>query len=491
MPSQRRAPYDRLWQCLALISTFHPEDVAAWASLPPPEELPSPWTTWTLIALVRQRQRQVWVGKIVKQLGGHPALIAQRGECGHLSRPPMGPVPGMPAWEYHYHGRGCCLTHRVTGEEIDVDFFGNRAVAFDYFFFERYLRSLRAPEPPEQRLIELHPSIDAIRLAFDELTTFGLLAPYPEGRVSSVFRLSKHALRHKDLLDDFCTAWADQSRQPWLAALVGDWLAVHDRLGATVDPSLQDLVAQRVACIRQRRQTWLTKEFKSGQEPRLSLLAMADLGAEECDAFLTRAMRGVISGTTSSALKIVESRDDLRAWCPEVYDLFLRLDPNKPPPHLYLWVRCIHFLLRHGYRKEEVAAALPLASDCVAGDAAVLALEYLPSAALNLFRRGLRSRSRTAAAALALIDQPWSRAELLAVLHESDDWEATCECRLALGESRDRVAWQAVQAWEDGHPAPDPKKKPFIEVSEALFRSAMDELRERISAMVRPDSLTD
>ena len=69
------------------------------------------------------------------------------------------------------------------------------------------------------------------------------------------------------------------------------------------------------------------------------------------------------------------------------------------------------------------------------GDAAILALEYLPDLALNLFRRGLRSRvpcDRTAAAAaLAILNEPWCHAELTSVLQESDEQQATSECRSA------------------------------------------------------------
>ena len=58
----------------------------------------------------------------------------------------------------------------------------------------------------------------------------------------------------------------------------------------------------------------------------------------------------------------------------------------------------------------------------------------------------------TAAAALALVDRPWSRRELRAVLDESDDPDATSECRAALRESRDPESRRAADAWEAGHP---------------------------------------
>jgi hypothetical protein len=41
--------------------------------------------------------------------------------------PQSGPVPGLPEWEYYFHGRGCSLTHKVEGDEIDVDFWDDSA----------------------------------------------------------------------------------------------------------------------------------------------------------------------------------------------------------------------------------------------------------------------------------------------------------------------------------------------------------------------------
>jgi hypothetical protein len=85
----------------------------------------SPWAFWLLIALVQHRTRQRWVADVVKNhLRGDPDALAAAGSFGHpkdISR--HGIVPGMPEWEYCFHGRGCELTHRITGESIDVDFY--------------------------------------------------------------------------------------------------------------------------------------------------------------------------------------------------------------------------------------------------------------------------------------------------------------------------------------------------------------------------------
>src|SRR5262245_29296652 len=130
--TDRLAQFDRFWQALAGLDPDATPDPAAWASLPDPGRLPPPWLTWTLITLVRHRDRQRWVGDVVRnRLDGDLLRVARAGSMGHPEgRPQRGPVPGLPEWEYFFHGIGCCLTHRVTGEEIDVNFFGDHAEGF-------------------------------------------------------------------------------------------------------------------------------------------------------------------------------------------------------------------------------------------------------------------------------------------------------------------------------------------------------------------------
>jgi hypothetical protein len=473
-----------------------PGSLAAWESLPAPGRLPPPWLTWTLIALVRHRRRQLRVGEVVRdRLDGDLGRLAACGALGHPEeRPQHGPVPGLPEWEYYFHGIGCCLTHRVTGEAIDVNFFGDHAEGFDFYFFIWYLRSLRDPEPPERRLLELHPSFESIRLAFDQLHRLGLLTTTPDCRAP---RLSEEVIAGADLIDGFCRSWDDPTQRPWLAAQIGDWMAAEECLPDSAPASLRSLVAARAAAIRRAQADRMRRAFDRGDEPRLALLALSDLGADDLPLFLTRTLRGEISGATSSALELVEASPDAPAWCPEVFSLFRRLDPNGEAPHPWLWSRCAGFLLRHRHQTETVAAALPLVGSYMVGEIALLAMEHAPEVALKLIRRALRSgvpiNRRTAAAVLALIDRPWSRAELLAVLRESDEQEATSECRAALQESREPTARRAAEEWEERNPH-EPEIGRWITLGEWLLRDCpqwlryeMDKLRERVAGLSLPD----
>src|SRR5262245_40955661 len=95
-------------QTTALLDAFerarHPAPadlLSAIRGLPDPGALPSPWETWTLIGLVRHRERQLWVETIVRsRLRGDPADLAAIGALGHPEGVKQsGSVPGLPEWE--------------------------------------------------------------------------------------------------------------------------------------------------------------------------------------------------------------------------------------------------------------------------------------------------------------------------------------------------------------------------------------------------------
>lgn len=421
-------------------------------ALPEVGTLPSPWETWALIGLVRHRERQAWVADIIRtRLRGNPDALAAVGALGHPKGVSQsGPVPGLPEWEYYFHGRGCCLTHKVHGDAIDVDFYDDSAEYFDTFFYINYLKSLRHPEPPEQRLTELHPSRRPVCIAISDLIAAGALTPLP-GRDAHPYRVSEEVLAHTDAVDSFCDAWADPGRRVWLAALVGDWLAAHE--AASDQPALQGILVPRAERCRELRRVRLRKEGGYGAADALH--GLAELGAADLAESLQEALRGPPSGQISAALEIIGQQNDPR-WCADVYALFARMNPPGPIPGPHIWMTSLKFLLRHGYRTAELLAALANAGGTEIGEAVLLALEYAPAHALPLIRHGLLAnvpmdRSQVAAI-LALIGKPWSIRELLRALAESDDQEKTADARAALLETCDAEAEKAVLAWEERNP---------------------------------------
>lgn len=490
--------YDKLWPAMASASAVATplHDDGAWAALSSPGILPHPWAVWTLIGLVRHRRRQLWVADIVcNRLGGDLRRIAVAGSFGHPEeRAQRGPVPGLPEWEYYFHGCGCCLTHRVTGEEVDVDFDRDGAEGFDVFFFRNFLQSLREPEPPERRLIELHPSFDTISIAFDELVACGLLKRDRDRRP----RLTEEVICHEGVVDTFCATFAEPARRVWAAVCVDDWLVAEAAIASDfLSTTVAALVRDRAAAIRRERGSRLRAAFKNGPSSGLALVALAEVGDDGISSVLTHALRGEVSGTTSAALEVLVARSDGVAWCPEIERLLQRLNPDGSPPHPYLFVESAKFLLRHTPRALSVLAALSRVGGSMVGEAALLALEYAPELAVGLFRKALRSpvpASRiTGAAVLGLVDCPWSRAELLALLAESDDQEATIECRTALQESRDPIVRAAVTVWEELNPR-EPESGPYITGAEMMLRHApeavryeMEKWNERVAAVRKVD----
>jgi hypothetical protein len=414
-----------------------------------PDQLPSPWESWTTISLARQRQRQVWACEVLetqlRQAGG------------------SGVVPGFSEWEYLFHGVGCRLTHRVTGESIETE----TGEGFDFFFWTCPLRPDRQLDPVSRRMVELHPSVQSLRVTLAELREAGVV----QSEQADVFRfnLSRAVTRHQRTVDAFCKLFDDDASWPRLRQVIGDPVGSEDS-GAAREG--------RLATVRRHLDgTTLRSE---------ALYALADLRAPELPARL----RGVLAEppfteVTSTALAIIDD-DGVPDWCDDVYRLYQRLRPDGAVPQPHLWLTSVDFLLRHGYRSEELLAALPRAGASERGSAALLGLEYSPVDPAPLFRRALLTEDSTrddrsvAAAVLAVLDSPWSRVILLAVLRELSSAGMTAEVRAALRECRHPAAHGAADAWERDHPPPPLEVK---SPTAGLLRLQMEAVHERVMAV--------
>jgi hypothetical protein len=448
-------------QMTALLTAFErarepePTDLlSAIRGLPDAGVLAAPWQTWVLIGLVRHRERQLWVADIIRnRLRGTPADLAAIGALGHPEGVPQsGPVPGMPEWEYYFHGRGCCLTHKVEGDAIDVDFWDDSAEYFDTFFYTKYLESLRHPESPEQRLRELHRSTRPVRIAVEDLIAGGALTPLP-GRDSHPPRVADAVLDQADAIKAFCLAWGNPANRLWLGALCGDWLGAHE--AAAGRPDLTAITGPRAEQCREIRRHRLHRDLGEQYKAADALHALSDLRAADLDQCLLDALSGPPTGAISAALDIIGEQDDPR-WCPHLYTLFRTTDPAQQAPSPHIWMTSLRLLLRHGHHAAEVIAALPKAAGTEIGEAVLLLLEHAPELALPLIRKGLLADipiNRTEVAAiLAVINKPWSRRELLGALSASGDQEKTADARAALVETGDEDAQRAVLAWEERNP---------------------------------------
>jgi hypothetical protein len=444
----------------------------------------SPWASWALLCLARHRVRQEWLaGTIVSQFGADLAAIAAGGAFAHPEVPQKGVVPNAIDWEYYFHGRGCCFTHRNTGERIDVDFFDETADWFDQYFFVWYLRSLKTPPFAEARLLALHGADEAVILSIRQLMEIGLLERPPD---RGCFRLTSDSRLLDESLDALEPIWETKDGSLAVAAALGDWVYVSERLGPD-DPDLADIQV-RARYVRDTENRRLEKWF-SGEHSRLVIQAMAGLNHPKLNDYLERAIQDKPSGTVVEALEVIAKLPESR-WNEPLNRLLDRVNPNGDIPEPHIWIVSAGCFLRRGYRTREILNRLATLQQRELAEAGMLALEFMPSLAIPLFRRGLRSRipceRTTAAAALAILDEVWSREELAAVLRESDEQLATAECRAALVTSQSTDMHRLVMEWEDRNPR-EPESGPWISMEEMLLKHCdghlqyeMEKLHDRV-----------
>ncbi len=467
------------------------ELISTW--LPQPFVL-SPWATWTLFSLIRHRQRQAFVAEVVQhRLGVKLEDLAQRGYAAHPSDKGRGVVPGLADWDYNLHGRGCCVTNRLSGVEIDVDYFDDTSDWFEPWFYQCYLSTLKTPELWEKRLIELHPQFsdqgppfETLRLAFAELQEAGFLELHPEWSFIVKFAFDEQTLSSQ--MTWFETADEDRHRLIRLAAVIGDWPLVGNLQSAeNVEVTVSE-AAQQVIALREQK---LINLFEEENKQRMALKGLQEIDSPLLDECIITILKQGTS-TADTALEMLLKRND-KSWCPLIHEFYQQFNPAGSAdefPRPVIWGQCLEFLFRHQYPFPEAAEVFSKVHQYCLGEAVVLSLVYQRFHALRILRAALRSEipntRMIAAAVLALIDQPWSRQELLSALSESDEQAQTSACRAALLETQSSQAHQAVLDWQARHPF-QRESDEWMTVEEMHIQSLpvymqweMDELRERI-----------
>ena len=179
---------------------------------------------------------------------------------------------------------------------------------------------------------------------------------------------------------------------------------------------------------------------------------------------MSAAVSAVTDGGKGRPVTFIDSSDNPQ-WCEEVFELWKSGMVQGP----YL----SDYLLRHTFRTEEVLEMI-VDSFGQPTDAALLAMEYAPHRAMEFVRKALRwagsddegldnehlqCMSRWSEPAdemfstLAVIDLPWTRRELLAVLSEltaadTADRKRALPIVLAPGESADEECRDVAASWE-------------------------------------------
>jgi hypothetical protein len=404
-------------------------------------DLPSPWSTWVVFGLVEFSARAArTIGSIAARSDADRgrrsgnATTVEGSSNGNLSSritdsDDVGATSRM-------SGR------RSAGGREDTERSSSRLVPIGEFTQGVWAR--RWICAAERRIVELHPGCRSLPSTLDELIDTGLLRRLDGAQLALDDRLERNAAPIRTFLD----AWERAQNRTWLAGLLGDWPAAEEAARQLDDHAVVELTSKRAKTCRRLRKDRLHQRLEETR-PDLSLLhAIKYLGVPVTRRLLVRAIEGP-PDCQHVALDWIGARV---AWGDVVLKLFRRLleDPDPDPD---LFARCASNLA--GRPAFITLAIRELVVHGRLGEAAVLAVEGGHVRGEMVLRRALRSTSArdrlTAVAVLNLVDKWWSRNRLIEVLEQSDDWEATAECRAALRSSRDPDGRLATEGWETSH----------------------------------------
>jgi hypothetical protein len=175
-----------------------------------------------------------------------------------------------------------------------------------------------------------------------------------------------------------------------------------------------------------------------------------ELDVPEARLALKSALNDPIGPSLRTAVEIAVSLEQ-EDWIQEVSQVLSRVNSLEKPFSLSVWVKCAEYLLGRNCCLDTIRDVLPRFEEHDLRHAAILALKFFPESALavEVCRKALRSgcandRMETAAALVA-VNPPWCRAELKAVLNESDDDDDNYACRGILSAVRNSVEDAVLQ----------------------------------------------
>lgn len=475
--------YDQIRYVLDWIMHWHktPGDAKPITSIDIARRLPPPEISWALLWLIHYRLRKIWAWRVFKERlrDRVKALPTQVTIQDVLEGASDGIVPGMPEWGYHLDGNGSYLANRATGEQIRIDILNGPGVIGSGDFLE-FVTAVRQPGPAQERLLELFPSGHGLMVAMECLSNQNLFHHiFPPNDGPFEFELCDVLRHYAKPIQAFLTAWEDMPEQRLLlGSLIGDWPAVKQAADSTCRP---DVAARAEAFAVRSHRRWLNL-VRVAADSYLTddaLHTLVHAKADDLPEYVAAALADPC--LAASAIEMIEEDASYR---PQVAMVFAKA--IKDDEFCDIRGPAARYLARHGCPVDEILPALVLPPVDMAS-AICLAIDYAPHQVGCLLPCGLRSKNPddrlTAAAVLAIIDNDWSRRELLAALTESADLDATIECRCALRESREPAVCRAAECWEEDHPD---SAKPNYATARGLYEfdgGCERVLRERMQAL--------
>ena len=179
--------------------------------------LPMPWTSWLLIVLIRHREQQLALKRMLHD--ELPEIFNSKSEepLHHKG------WKIQPAWNFEYF----ILTEEKSGRKFLVNQIGS-----DDYICKDYELGEVVPWSPEHRfacLCDEHPH--AYRQAYADLEATEILEKVgidrePEPFLESDFVvLSPYILQRTGAIQAFISRWDQPASRLWLSCLLGDWFA--------------------------------------------------------------------------------------------------------------------------------------------------------------------------------------------------------------------------------------------------------------------------
>src|SRR5262249_21119026 len=131
-----------------------------------------------------------------------------------------------------------------------------------------------------------------------------------------MLRLSRRVTRHAQAIEHFLARWQDAGDRLWLAAVIGDWLTVHEAAQALGRADLLPLTAPPAEACRGQWVAWLRRLVGAGGLDDHLLWALAEARAEE----LPRLLHEVLGGESAGVWAALDLVGEDRSWCRLVYE---------------------------------------------------------------------------------------------------------------------------------------------------------------------------
>lgn len=441
------------------------------AALPQAGTLPDPGTAWLFVNSMLYRGRQQWARK---QLQQHlPSFFVDKDAPIPLKEGI--PIPGMLDWQldivFDHWG---AITHRSTREYIS-GLSRHRHVGEQLIFphdIPGMVPSNSTWDIPGRltaaaRGHELRVAVDALVAAriLLEIDFYGLAW---EGIGDpNAHRLSQRVCGMSRGVHEFHRLWENPDNRLWLAAVIGDWPTANELAALHEDPKVRIAVAEKFAAYRQRRLA--IARFHLSLQPD-SIEDLEVLYREEGEDFDAGVKRSIAAKPANPLLAelLLETGDP--QWNPQLFAALERLSVEQVGWDQREIFRLARALLERDYRADDVLDVLANYG-CDLHLTAMLFLKHTPPRALAVIREALRYEPPGAAedaaegeprgespcrvqmaAALAIIDEPWSRQEILDAINDiwtrHHDSSTLVALALALSESRDPAVRAIGDSWQ-------------------------------------------